>query len=247
MPEAGSIHIGTSGWHYRHWKGTFYPDSLNPSAYLAYYQRYFDTVELNNFFYRLPAREQMQVWKDAVPAHFLYTVKANRFITHLKKLKDPVQPLINLYDRVEVLGEKAGPILFQLPPNWRYVEDRLRAFLSQLSGDYRHVFEFRNPTWFNEAAYLLLQKHSAGLCIYDLAGFCSPFQVTAPFVYVRLHGPDGAYQGSYDEMSLFRWAESIRTWSEKALDVYCYFDNDEAGYAVRDALQLKTLISGGVT
>lgn len=237
-----SIFIGTSGWHYQHWKGPFYPEGMQPRDFLSFYAEHFRTVEINNSFYKLPSLETMEAWRDTVPEDFVFAVKANRFITHMKKLRDPEQPLRNLYDRIKGLGEKRGPILFQLPPRWHFNPERLAHFLSCLAPDYRYAFEFRDPSWYDPRALELLERHGAAFCIYDLAGHESPIQVTAPFVYLRLHGPGEAYQGLYTEEALQKWAHSIRGWTEQGLDVYCYFDNDQAGYAALNAGQFQAMV-----
>jgi uncharacterized protein YecE (DUF72 family) len=163
----------------------------------------------------------------------------------MKKLKDPSEPLERLLDRVSALGEKLGPILFQLPPRWRSNADRLEGFLEILPEDHRYAFEFRDPSWFDGEIYGLLAKHGAAFCIYDLGGRISPKEITTDFAYVRLHGPAGPYQGRYGTRRLAGWANAFSTWLKQGLDVYCYFDNDEAGYAVQDALKLQQMMTEG--
>ncbi len=238
-------YIGTSGWHYDHWEGLFYPRSLPDGGFLEYYAGYFGTAEINNSFYRLPQRETFGRWRDAVPENFVFSVKASRYLTHMKKLKDPSEPLERLLDRVSALGEKLGPILFQLPPRWRSNADRLEGFLEILPEDHRYAFEFRDPSWFDGEIYGLLAKHGAAFCIYDLGGRISPKEITTDFAYVRLHGPAGPYQGRYGTRRLAGWANAFSTWLKQGLDVYCYFDNDEAGYAVQDALKLQQMMTEG--
>jgi uncharacterized protein YecE (DUF72 family) len=240
---AAEIRIGTSGWHYKHWLGTFYPADLRASQMFEFYQRTFDTVELNNSFYRLPTTDAFEAWRDSAPANFVFAVKGSRFLTHNKKLKEPEQALDNLLPRAEILGEKLGPILFQLPPKWKLNVERLEDFLRVLPKQHRYTFEFREPTWHTLAVYRILERHNAAYCIHELAGFQTPIVVTADFAYVRLHGPGARYQGSYSEDKLSEWAERINKWKRELKAVYVYFDNDEAGYAPRNALELKWLIS----
>jgi uncharacterized protein YecE (DUF72 family) len=242
MSGRGSIRIGTSGWHYDHWRGPFYPRDLPPEGRLGFYAERFRSVEINNSFYQLPAEKTLEAWRETVPADFLFAVKASRYITHFKKLKDPEEPLATFLGRVEALRQKLGPVLFQLPPRWRASPDRLKDFLAYLPGGHRYAFEFRDPTWFCDEIYALLRESSAAFCIYDLAGETSPKQVTADFVYVRLHGPGGPYRGDYDAQALAGWAGGFHTWRAQGRDVYCYFDNDEAGYAARDALRLAEMV-----
>jgi uncharacterized protein YecE (DUF72 family) len=161
----------------------------------------------------------------------------------MKKLNNAEQGLDRFLSAVEVLGLKLGPILFQLPPNWQLDFDRLASFLAILPRYHRYVFEFRNSTWNTPQIYELLAQHNVGYCIFDLAGYMSPIQVTADFAYIRLHGPGGKYQGSYSDTALAEWAEKIGVWMKKLKATYVYFDNDDSGYAPRDALRLKYLIS----
>jgi uncharacterized protein YecE (DUF72 family) len=239
------IHIGTSGWHYGHWRGPFYPEELGAEGFLAYYAERFHTVEINNSFYQLPSESTLGKWRDAVPQGFVFAVKGSRFITHMKKLKDPASSLAPFLERVAVLGEKLGPILFQLPPRWRFNGTRLADFLAALPGAYRYTLELRDQSWINDDALNLLARHGAAFCIYELAGYLSPLEVTADFVYIRLHGPGGPYQGQYDHETLAGWAGAMAAWSREGREVFCYFDNDEAGYAAQDALRLLDLLREG--
>jgi uncharacterized protein YecE (DUF72 family) len=238
----GTIHIGTSGWHYDHWRGPFYPPDLSPAHFLAFYAERFATVEINNSFYRMPSPAALATWRDATPPSFRFAVKGSRYLTHMKKLKDPETGLANFLPRLEALGEKLGPILFQLPPHWRADPERLAAFLTALPASQRFAFELRDPSWHVPAIYERLAHHNAACCIYDLAGRQSPVALTADFVYVRLHGPDGAYQGCYDLAALAAWARRVREWADTMRAVYVYFDNDERGYAPSNALTLRALV-----
>lgn len=240
------VRIGTSGWHYKHWRGTFYPAGVQPAGYLAHYLRFFASVEINNSFYRLPTPETLAEWKASVPEGFVFAVKASRFITHMKKLKDPQQSFVLFMDRVQVLGEKMGPVLFQLPPAWRFDEGRFRAFLEALPPTYRYTFEFRDPSWYNERAYELLRQHYCAFCVYEIEYHLSPLEVTADFVYVRLHGPEKKYDGSYSDEVLAGWAERCREWRAAGKSVYFYFDNDMHGYAPVNAARLQELLGSQV-
>ena len=241
MAREGSIRVGTSGWNYGHWKGPFYPDGARDSDLLGLYAERFDTVEVNNTFYQLPATRTIERWVRAVPDGFVFAVKASRYITHMKKLKDPKQATAKFLERIEAFGGKLGPVLFQLQPTWRVNPERLEAFLEALPSGLRYAFEFRDESWYGEEVYGLLRRHHAAFCVYELAGHRSPREVTAGFVYVRLHGPKRAYQGSYPSEALSEWGAALSGWST-AGDVYCYFDNDERGYAPRDALRLRSLL-----
>jgi uncharacterized protein YecE (DUF72 family) len=239
------IHIGTSGWHYRHWLGPFYPADLPASRMLRWYAEHFDTVEINNSFYRLPATSALEGWCRESPAAFCFATKASRYITHNRKLKDPEETVKKFMAQVNKLGRRLGPILFQLPPSWKVDVLRLEDFLGGLPARHRYVFEFRNPTWNISPVFDVLRRHNAAFCIYELGGFQSPLEVTANFAYVRLHGPGNKYQGDYSDRILGSWADRIKKWRKELEHIYVYFDNDQAGFAPKNALQLKRMVMGG--
>lgn len=238
----GHIYIGTSGWHYKHWKHIFYPNEVKNADQLSFYMRSFNTVELNNSFYRVPTVQAFDKWKNTAPNNFRFAVKANQYITHRKKLHEVSAATDDFIHRASRLGNKLGPILFQLPPNWKINIDRLSSFLAALPPRHRYTFEFRNPSWYTESLYQLLGRYHCAFCIYELAGHHSPIETTADFVYIRLHGPGGKYQGSYTDASLSAWADRCHTWQRKGKDVFFYFDNDENAYAVFNARTLEEMI-----
>ncbi len=242
MKRPAAIHIGTSGWHYQHWRGPFYPPKLPASKMLEFYTQQFDTVELNNTFYRLPLETGLRSWREDTPKGFCFAVKGSRFLTHMKKLRDPEQGVARFFERVDQLGKKLGPVLFQLPPWWEINLERLEHFVNVLPPGHRYAFELRNPTWHTPEVYRLLHRHNAAFCIFEIAGFASGIEITANFTYIRLHGPGGAYQGSYGGETLEEWAGRIRRWRGELRAIYIYFDNDQAAYAVENALTLKRLI-----
>jgi uncharacterized protein YecE (DUF72 family) len=242
MSAGGIVRIGTSGWHYPHWRGPFYPEKLPASKMLDHYTQYFDTVELNNTFYRLPVKTGVESWDQSTPKGFTFSAKGSRYLTHMKKLKDPEPGIAKFFERLEPLGSKLGPIVFQLPPWWEANAERLDYFLAVLPPRRRYAFELRNPSWLTGEIYRILRRHRAAFCIYEIAGAKSGFEITANFTYVRLHGPDGAYQGSYSGATLKLWADRIREWQRDLRAVYVYFDNDQAGYAVKNAQSLKHLL-----
>lgn len=238
-----NLHIGTSGWHYKHWIGRYYPDDLKQRDMLGYYARDFDTVELNNTFYHLPKAESLDSWRDGTPREFEFAVKGSRFLTHMLKLKDPERGLHNFFERVDRLGPKLGPILWQLPPRWNVNYERLETFLGLLPRKHRYAFELRNESWMSDEILALLRKHDAAFCIYELAGYHTPIELTAGWTYIRLHGPTAfKYQGSYEERQLREWARRIESWSRKLRDVYVYFDNDDSAFAVDNARKLRELL-----
>ena len=210
---------------------------------LSFYLEHFDTVELNNSFYNLPQAATLEGWHDATPPGFVFAVKASRFITHMKKLKEPAATLEKFDERMLSLGGKLGPILFQLPPRWDCNLERLREFLDALPEGRLHAFEFRDERWFNDEVFDLLRRHNAALVMHDIAGHQAPRTVTDGFIYVRLHGPkDQPYVGSYDDAELRDWAAEILRWRDQGRDVYVYFDNDENAHAAKNALRLKELV-----
>lgn len=240
----GKAYIGTSGWLYKHWRGTFYPKRLSQKDEFYFYCLFFNTVELNNPFYRLPGRETFESWRKNSKHDFLYVVKASRFITHMKKLKDTKEALDVFLHNCDGLEDKLGPILFQLPPKWQLNIERFEEFLQQLPKGYRFAFEFRNPTWYTPEVYKLLKKYKCAFCIYQLAGHLSPIEVTTDWVYLRLHGPTkNKYQGSYEFKALQSWAERSRVWQKSGKDVYIYFDNDDSGYAAFNAQVIEMMLN----
>jgi uncharacterized protein YecE (DUF72 family) len=233
--------IGTSGWHYKHWRGPFYPEKLPASKMLDFYAQHFHTVELNNTFYRLPQPNGLNNWRESTPREFCFAMKGSRFLTHMKKLKDPATGIQRFFERADLLQGKLGPIVFQLPPHWEADPERLEAFLKALPSRHRYAFELRDPAWHAAEIYAILRRHRAAFCIFEIAGFRSGFEITTDFTYVRLHGPGAAYQGDYSEAALREWAGRIREWQDKLRAVYIYFDNDQAGYAPKNALELAKL------
>lgn len=237
---AARLHVGTSGWHYKHWKGEFYPSHLAPAEYLAWYVRHFKTVEINNCFYRLPTEAAVRSWREQTPDDFCFAVKGSRYITHLKRLLEAEEALATYLDRMELLGPKLGPVLFQFPPNWRVNPERLEAFLAALPAKkHPYVFEFRDPSWYSDVTYRLLREYRAALCLHDWRGEKSPQELTADFTYIRFHGATGRYQGNYTTAMLDAWAQDICGWGQKLRDIYVYFNNDIGGHAIRNALELS--------
>ena len=236
--------IGTSGWSYRHWIEPFYPRGITRGIdQLRFYAERFDTVEVNGTFYRLIEVETFRRWRAATPPGFVFACKGSRFITHMKRLKDPEQGVARFFERVEALEDKLGPIVFQLPGRFKPDRERLAKFLDALPGGRRYAFEFRDPAWFQPEVLELLARRNVALCLYEFAGQEAPLEVTADFVYIRLHGPEGPYQGSYSDDALRTWAKRIAAWAKQGLDVYCYFDNDDRGFAPKNALRLKELLA----
>ena len=239
----GRVRIGTSGWQYRHWRGDFYPAALPVGEWLRHYAERFDTVELNNPFYRQPERATFARWRAAVPEDFAYAVKLNRFITHIKRLNVGAESVRRAYDTLAGLGPKAAVVLAQLPPTMRFDPERTRAYFRAVARRRRrHAIEPRDASWFSDDALAVLRDLRVGLCIADTPRFPTAVAVTAGFVYVRFHGPGRLYASNYDDAALREWAARFRDWRGRGLDVFGYFNNDGFGYAPRNAMRLRELV-----
>ena len=230
------LHVGTSGWIYRHWRGLFYPDRLPQREWLEFYVRHFDTVEVNFSFYRLPSRATFESWRDRVATGFVYAVKGSRFITHLKRLRDPEQHLALFFDRLQGLGDRTGPVLWQLPPDFRRDDARLAGFLAALPRTYRHTIEFRHESWLDETVFGRLADHGVALCIPDSASLPKALRLTADWTYLRFHG--GSREGEYTAAELGLWADRIRAFQAEGATVWAYFNNDWGGFAITNAQAL---------
>jgi len=254
MPRA---YIGCSGWRYASWRGPFYPDILAPAQWLSYYSSQFETVEINNTFYRLPEKSTFAAWRAATPDGFTIAVKASGYLTHRKRLRAPAEPLARLFSRASALGPRIGPILYQLPATLRYDPRLLRRFLAALAAQgarlrkktggsgrprgrrLRHVIEFRDASWYRPDVFEAMRAAGAAVCLHDMPGSEISDAPDKPFVYVRFHGTDGKYKGSYSDAVLSGWARRLRNALASGHDVYAYFNNDLGGTALQDA---RTLI-----
>ena len=237
-----NIRIGCSGWQYSHWRGDFYPAELPQSRWLEHYATRFDTVEINNTFYRLPEPETFAEWRRRVPPGFLYAVKASRYLTHMKKLNQPREPIQRLFLRAKALGRAFGPVLYQLPPRWPVNLERLEPFLKALPQHRRHAIEFRDPSWYSEDVFALLERHRMALCLHDMAGSSSGRRMVGPFVYVRFHGVQ-KYAGRYTDSTLTEWGDWLAERAASGVPVFAYFNNDTGGHAPRDALRLRSALA----
>jgi uncharacterized protein YecE (DUF72 family) len=237
------VHIGTSGWTYDGWRGPFYPDDVAKKDWLAWYATRFSTVEIDGSFYRTPSLAAVRGWHDQTPKNFVFAWKASKFITHWKRLSDKsANSLALMATRLEALGPKAGPVLFQLPPHFAENPERLASFLKMLPKCYRYAFEFRHASWYTDEIFRLLHKHNISLCLSDHHDAPAPWEVTARHVYVRGHGPGGEYRDNYPDTTLRRWARDIAAWKRQRRTVYVYFDNDWKSAAPQDAARLKALV-----
>lgn len=225
---------------YRHWRGLLYPEGLAQKRWLERYARFFDTVEMNATFYRLPAPETVARWRDATPPGFTFAVKGSRYLTHLKRLLDTGEGLLRFFRPVSRFGPKLGPVLWQLPPRFKPDHDRLDRFLTRLP-PLRHAIEFRDPDWYSEETCAVLDRHGVAFCEHDNVKR-EPPRLTGRFRYVRFHGTTGRYSGRYGAEALRGHAEWYLDSAARGLDVFVYFNNDVGGHAVRDALDLLTLV-----
>ena len=239
----GRVHIGCSGWDYRHWRGDFYPTDLPRDRWLPHYARRFQAVEINNSFYQLPEPSTVCRWRDQVPAGFCFAFKASRYLTHMKKLKEPADPLRRVVQCATLLGDRLGPILFQLPPRWHRNVERMRSFIDKLPSRLSHAIEFRDPSWYDSKVFDAMAERSVALCLHDMCGSASPRVAVGPFVYVRFHGPETKYSGGYPSHTLRPWADWLAEVIRAGKDVYVYFNNDIGGHAPRDALRLRRYLN----
>jgi uncharacterized protein YecE (DUF72 family) len=240
--ELGRIRVGCSGWQYQHWRGDIYPAELPVSRWFEHYARSFDTVEINNSFYRLPPAETFAKWRERAPKGFLYAVKASRYLTHMKKLTDPEDPLFRFFENAKQLGPRLGPVLYQLPPRWPVNVERFEIFLRTLPKRYRHTVEFREQSWYDERVFALMRKYKVALCLHDMQGCATDRIVVGPFIYVRYHFGTKKYGGAYDDRRLDDWADWLAAQAHEGLDVFAYFNNDTGGHAPRDAVRLRDRI-----
>ena len=231
--------IGTSGWHYEHWRNIFYPADLAKGNWLEFYARHFHTVELNASFYRLPTEGAFNTWYKSSPPDFTFAVKVSRFITHIKRLKNIEEPLENFLEKAALLGDKLGALLYQLPPGLHRDDVTLESFLAMLPKDMRHVFEFRHESWLDETVFDLLRRYNAGLCIFDMPKLTCPLVATADFAYIRFHGSSQLYSSNYSNEELSSWAKELTRLADELKVVYVYFNNDIEGFALNNAETIR--------
>jgi uncharacterized protein YecE (DUF72 family) len=237
------VHVGCSGWQYVDWREVLYPPGLGQARWLAKYAEVFDTVEVNSTFYRLPSRDAVARWAEQTPPHFVFAVKASRYLIHMKKLKGIEQGIQRFFERLEPLQEagKLGPVLWQLPPWFARDDERLSSTLHLLPPG-RHAFEFRHPSWFAEEVLALLREHDVALAIgHDPRRAPVPLALTTDWTFLRFHYGERGRRGNYSAAELRAWAERIRQIARRA-EAFAYFNNDWEGFAVANALELKHLL-----
>jgi len=230
--NSAKLYIGTSGWFYDSWAGNFYPGDLSKNKWLKCYCQYFNTVEINNSFYHLPKKETFNNWALQTPDNFVFAVKVSRYITHIKRLVDCLEPFKKLLYPASGLGSKLGLFLFQMPPNLKKNIKKLEDFLKIIPENLRCVFEFRNESWFYDEVYNLLDESGAGITISSSPGFPYHEIITGNFCYIRMHGSEQLYSSSYSSKELQKLAAIIRQNLKKNINTYVYFNNDMFGYAI---------------
>lgn len=238
---AAEIRIGCSGWSYPHWRRVFYPEKLPAREHFAFYARHFDTVELNNSFYRQPPRERFVSWAQQAPPGFLFAVKGSRYVSHIRRLAVEQKSVDLVVDSARGLGDKLGPILFQFQNTFKLDLQRLEHFLPMLPGDVRVALEFRHDSWLVEPVFGLLRSHHIALCIPDHPKMPKSFEITSDFTYIRMHLPLSGL--GYGKPALQPWAERIVDWRRRDLGVFVYFNNDVEAHSVEDAQTLKVLVA----
>ena len=239
---AGDIRIGCSGWSYPHWRKRFYPEKVPAREHFAFYAQHFNTVELNNSFYRQPSVERFTAWREQAPPGFVFAVKGSRYVTHIKRLAVEQKSIDLVVDAARGLGDKLGPILFQLQANFRLDLERLERFVAMLPDDVRFTIEFRHDSWLVQPVFELLRSHRIALCIPDHPKMPKSFEITSDFTYIRMHLPPRGL--GYGRQALEPWANRVIEWRRGGLDVFVYFNNDMEGHAVKDAKTLKSLVAG---
>ena len=231
-------YYGCSGWYYNHWVEKFYPKGLSKSKWLNYYAEHFDTVEVNSTFYRMLQEKTFQGWYDKTPPEFVFTLKGSRYVTHIKKLRDVKEPIERFYELADLLKEKLGCILWQLPPSLHYNEERLESFCQLLNSSYKNVIEFRHDSWFTDAAYEILETNKVGYCIISSPTFPEILKTTSDIAYVRFHGKEW-YRYDYSPEELEEWNKKLNRLKVKEL--YVYFNNDANAYAVKNCQTIKEM------
>jgi len=246
---AGKIHIGTSGWSYKHWKEIFYGKGLPPSRYLEFYAGQFNSTEINASFYRLPKPETVVNWMAAVPKSFYFCPKMSRYVTHVKKLRDPELALPRFFDVFDPVKRHLGPILIQLPEAVAFHDEKAATFFKALRSmhkGYSFALEIRNPSWLEEVPIAMLRRYRIGLVIAE-SGKRWPYAeiITDRHVYLRFHGPDGSYASSYSHEVLRSYAKKCKAWAAAGHTVWAFFNNDVHGYAIENARTLIELTNDG--
>jgi uncharacterized protein YecE (DUF72 family) len=242
------IHIGTSGWSYKHWNGIFYPEEVKADKYLEYFITEFNCVELNSSFYHLPLKSTVEGWMKRTPENFTFCPKLSRFITHQRRLVNIEEPLSRFFGIFDIMKSRMGPVLIQLPPGLPFDKLKASAFfeiLTRIYSEYRYAIEIRHKSWLSDEAFSLLEKHGIAFTIAD-SGDRYPYyeRITTDFIYIRFHGNGQLYASDYSNDELEQYAKKILAWNEKIKEIWIFFNNDINGYAIKNAMKLRELING---
>jgi uncharacterized protein YecE (DUF72 family) len=246
MKASGNIHIGTSGWSYKHWRGIFYPNNMKPTDYLAHYAKHFSVSELNGSFYKLPKVETVQKWMDMVPEHFLFCPKMSRFLSHMKKLHDPEEPMQRFFGIFGSFEKNLGPVLVQLPDNVKFNESVVRHFYELLLNDYsnfRFAMEVRDESWFSDESISLMKAFKIILVMAQSGIYPYHEALTAKDIFFRFHGPDSLYSSSYPDEALAEYAHKFTEWARQGHNVWAFFNNDVHGHALTNGAKLQQYVS----
>jgi uncharacterized protein YecE (DUF72 family) len=239
-----AIYVGTSGFNYKHWKGRFYPEELPQKVWLEYYVKSFNSVEINASFYGHFQKKTYENWSKRTPENFAFTLKGPRFITHVKRLKEPKESIDYFFDSAIGLGNKLSLVLWQFPPGFHNKPEnyeKLETFLSMLQKSINQTVEFRHESWFEDSVFKLLNKYGTGFVMNDSSRWAQAENVTGKVAYVRFHGPEALYGSEYSDEQLSAWVEKIKIFA-KDREVYCYFNNDGNAYAIKNAKTLKEML-----
>jgi uncharacterized protein YecE (DUF72 family) len=238
------IHIGTSGFHYKDWKGAFYPEKINSKEWITYYAKHFSTVELNSTFYRTPSKESIKNWLNNTPKNFLFTIKVSRMITHFLRLKYTEEAMKNFLKIVKPFkrAKKLACLLYQLPPNFKKNREVLEKFLKKIPKEQKNVFEFRHESWNDDETFQLLKEYNASYCIVSSDKYSTHLISTTENVYIRFHGPKDIYSSKYSDEELQEWAKKIKKFLQQKKEVFAYFNNDIHAHAVKNAKKLIELM-----
>ena len=242
LSEPGALFIGTSGFYYSQWIGKFYPNNIPKTEWLTFYARKFSSLEINSSFYRLPKEKTLKAWYEKTPSYFKFSLKASKYITHTKKLRNVKEDVESFVKLSSLLKEKLGVLLFQLPGSLRYNPLLLENFLSVLPKNYKYSIEFRDLSWFRKETYNILKKYKVSLCNISSPKIDNIFEVTTPFIYIRFHGIKRWYNYNYRQEDLVNWVKFVKNELLKGKDVYVYFNNDASGYAIENAMYFKKLV-----
>jgi uncharacterized protein YecE (DUF72 family) len=245
MKQETNIHIGTSGWSYKHWANIFYPPEVKPANYLSYYAQHFAVTELNASFYRLPLKSTVEKWLNTVPENFLFCPKMSRYLSHLKKLHDPEEPLRRFFDIFEPVKHRLGPVLVQLPAGVQFDQNVVEHFyelIREQYPEYRFAMEVRHESWFTEASLGMMRKHRITLVIAQSEKFPYHEELTAKDVFVRFHGPEQLYSSSYSESVLQDYARKLVEWKKEGHNIWAFFNNDIHGHALKNATMLQQYV-----